>query len=150
MEVCQQQYIGSPLILTSICSGTVWDSVINSLLHRAKDICSNQNQLEEEQAHIQKVLSACKYPVWAINRMKIKNSTPRTVKNTNRDTRTNTFIKGYITVPYNKGLGESFKNICKRYGIQVHFKSGKTLKDELVAPKDKDHIKKSGIIYRFK
>ena len=38
-----------------------------------------------------------------------------------------------------------------KYGIQVHFKSGKTLKDELVAPKDKDHItKKSGIIYRFK
>ena len=59
--------------------------------------------------------------------------------------------QGFITVPYNKGLSESFKNICKRYGIQVHFKSGKTLKDELVAPKDKDHItKKSGIIYRFK
>ena len=33
----------------------------------------------------------------------------------------------------------------------MHFKSGKTSKDELVAPKDKDHItKKSGIIYRFK
>ena len=43
------------------------------------------------------------------------------------------------------------KNICKRYGIQVHFNSGKTLKDELVAPKDKDHMtNKSGIIYRFK
>ena len=34
---------------------------------------------------------------------------------------------------------------------ECHFKSGKNLKDELVAPKDKDHItKKSGIIYRFK
>ena len=33
----------------------------------------------------------------------------------------------------------------------MHFKSGNTLKDELVAPKDIDHItKKSGIIYRFK
>ena len=33
----------------------------------------------------------------------------------------------------------------------VYFKSGKSIKDELVAPKDKDHItKKSGIIYRFK
>ena len=42
-------------------------------------------------------------------------------------------------------------NICKRYGIQVQFKSGKTLKDELVAPKDKDHMtNKNGIIYRFK
>ena len=125
-------------------------SVINSLLHKAKDICSNQDQLEE-QTHIQKVLSACKYPAWSINRMKITNNTPTTVKNTNRDTRTNTFIKSSITVPYNKGLSESFKNICKRYGIQVHFRSGKTLTDELVVPKDEDHIaKKSGIIYRFK
>ena len=81
----------------------------------------------------------------------VKNSTPRTVKNNNRDARTNTFNRSFITIPYNKGLSESFKNICKRYGIQVHFKSGKTLKDELVAPKDKDHITKmSGIFYRFK
>ena len=50
-----------------------------------------------------------------------------------------------------KGLSESIKNICKRYGIQVYFKSGKTIKDQLVVPKDKEHItKQNGIIYRFK
>ena len=50
-----------------------------------------------------------------------------------------------------KGLSESIKNICKRYGIQVYLKGGKTIKDILVAPKDKEHItKKSGITYRFK
>ena len=59
--------------------------------------------------------------------------------------------RNYITVPYTKGLSESFKNICKKYGIQVYFRGGKTIKDPLVAPKDKDHItKKSGIIYRYK
>ena len=36
-----------------------------------------------------------------------------------------------------KDLSETIKNIGKKYGIEVHFKSGKTLKDELVAPKDK-------------
>ena len=126
-------------------------SVINSLLHRAKNICSNQEQLEEELTHIDRVLSACKYPSWAIKRMKIKNSTPKTSRSNNQNNRSNNINKSSITVPYNKGLSESFKNIGKKYGIQVHFKSGKTLKDELVAPKDKDHItKKSGIIYRFK
>ena len=81
--------------------------------------------------------------------MKLKTSTPKTTRNSNKDSKS--ICKSYITVPYNEGLGESFKNICKRYGIQVHFKSGKSIKDELVAPKDKDHItKKSGIIYRFK
>ena len=83
--------------------------------------------------------------------MKLKTSTPRTARNNNRGNRTNTINRSFITIPYNKGLIESFKHICKRYGIQVHFKSGKTLKDELLAPKDKDHItKKSGIIYRLK
>ena len=98
----------------------------------AKNICSNQDQLDEELTYIDRALTACNYPSWAIERMKFKEQYS-------------------ITVPYNKGLSESFKNIGKKYGIQVHFKSGKTLKDELVAPKDKDNItKKSGIIYRFK
>ena len=83
--------------------------------------------------------------------MKLKNSTPKTTRSNNKNKRSNNINISSITVPYNKGLSESFKNIGKKYGIQVHFKSGKTLKDELVAPKDKDHItKKSGIIYRLK
>ena len=52
---------------------------------------------------------------------------------------------------YSECLSETVKNICKRYGIHIHFKSDKSIKDEMVAPKDKDHItKKSGIIYRYK
>ena len=128
------------------------NSVISLLLHRAKDICSNKDKIEEEQTHIQKVLSSCKYPAWAINRMKLKTSTPGKPKNSNnKDTESNTINRSYITVPYMKGLSESIKNICKRCGIQVHFKSGRTIKEQLVAPKGKEHItKKSGIIYRFK
>ena len=123
-------------------------SIISTLLHRAKIICSNQQLLEEEQTNIQKALTACKYPDWATDRMKLKIDTPKTRQN-NRNNRTT--YRGHITVPYNEGLSESMKNIGKRYGIQVHFKSGKTLKYELVAPKDKDHMtNKSGIIYRFK
>ena len=124
-------------------------SVISSLLHRAKHICSNKELLEEKQMQIQEALSTCKYPAWAINRMKVKTSTPGNNNNNNKDNKP--ICKSYITVPYNEGLSETFKNVCKRYGIQVHFKSGKTIKDELVAPKDQDHItKKSAIIYRYK
>ena len=124
-------------------------SVISSLLQRAKDICSNKDILEEEQMQIQRALTTCKYPAWAINRMKVKTSTPRNNNNSNKDNKS--ICKSYITVPYNEGLSETFKNICKRYGIQVHFKSGKNINDELVAPKDQDHITwKSGIIYRYK
>ena len=102
-------------------------SVTSSLLHRAKDVCSNKDLLEKEQTHIQRALSICKTPAWAIDRMKLKTSTPKTTRNSNKDGKP--IYKSYITVPYNKGLSESFKNICKKYGIQVHFKSGKTIKD---------------------
>ena len=61
-------------------------SVINSLLHRAKDICSNQDQLEEEQTHINKVLSACKYPAWAIKRVKLKTVLQEQPKTTTKAT----------------------------------------------------------------
>ena len=46
--------------------------VISTLFHRAKDVCSTKEQLEEEHTHIQKVLTSCKYPSWAVNRMKMK------------------------------------------------------------------------------
>ena len=54
-------------------------------------------------------------------------------------------------VPYHQGLSESYKNICKNYGVEVHLKGGHTIKDLLMAPKDKDPLlKKSGVIYRYK
>ena len=54
-------------------------------------------------------------------------------------------------VPYTKGLSESIKTVCRKHGIQVYFTGCKTIKDLLVAPKDKDPVtKKSGIINRFK
>ena len=59
--------------------------------------------------------------------------------------------KPYMILPYVRGLSESMKNICNKYGVQVHYKGGNTIKGLLMAPKDKDHITmKSGIICRFK
>ena len=46
--------------------------------------------------------------------------------------------KGHIVIPYTQGLCESIKKICCRYGIQTHFKGGRTIKNLLVSPKDKD------------
>ena len=43
-----------------------------------------------------------------------------------------------MVVPCTKGLSESFKNICRKMG--VHFKGGNTIKNFLVASKDKDNI----------
>ena len=56
-----------------------------------------------------------------------------------------------MVVPYYKVFSESIKSSCRKYGAQVHFKGGLTIKNLLMAPKDKDPIlKKSRVIYRYK
>ena len=57
----------------------------------------------------------CKYPDWAINRTKLKISTPKS----NNNISSKTISRDQITVSYSEGLSESEKNICKKYGIQI-------------------------------
>ena len=75
-------------------------SIISTLLHRARNICSNKEILEEEQTNIQKALADCKYPNWAINRMKLKIDAPKTRQNRNNKTTR----RSHITVLYDEGL----------------------------------------------
>ena len=55
------------------------------------------------------------------------------------------YNKGHIVIPYTQGLGESIKNIHKKYGIQTHSKGNKTMKDILVKPKDKDPLDRKSV-----
>ena len=66
----------------------------------------------------------------------------------NRHIPSSTKKKCHVVIPYAQGTCESFKSICQRYGVQVHFKGGTTLKNLLVSPKYKDTITKKGnVIY---
>ena len=57
---------------------------------------------------------------------------------------------GQVVIPYTKGIAESIKHICGKYGIQVHFKGYTTMKQVIMKPKDQDpKEKKSGIIYSY-
>ena len=47
-----------------------------------------------------------------------------------------------MVVPYYQGLSKSIKRLSEKCGVQVHFKGGITIKNLLMAPKDKDHILK--------
>ena len=138
-----------------------WDSlhpvsskygVVGTLHHRAKTICSDQQLLKEKEDHLTKALIKCKYPRWALNRMKIKmNSTAHRNKNRTRPTQQNITPRPHITVPYYRGLSESIKQRCRNYGVQVYFRGGTTTKNLLMAPKDLDPMmKKSGVIYSYK
>ena len=130
-------------------------SVIGTLYHRANTICSTTQYLQKEEKHLNQALKKCKNPLWAINRAKMKmqatagHSTNRRTVNSN--SAQSSTPKQNIVVPYHQGLSGSFKRTCMKYGIKVHCKGGHTIKNLLMAPKDKDHIfNKSGVIYRYK
>ena len=47
-------------------------SVIGTLIHRAKTVCTGPELLQRELQHHRKALVKCKYPQWAINRVQSK------------------------------------------------------------------------------
>ena len=127
-------------------------SVVGTLYHRARTICSKNKLLQQEDDHLSKALRNCNYPIWALNRVKMKMNNPGQKKrNKTNTTQHNNTPRPYITVPYYRGLSKSVKKKCSNYGVQVYFKGGTTIKNLLVAPKDKDPMmKKSGVIYSYK
>ena len=130
-------------------------SVIQTLSHRASTVCSNPELLQKEKQHLRKALTKCNYPKWALD--KVENRLNRSTRQVNdggnnsaQPANHGVQSKGHIVIPYTQGLCESIKRICGRYGIQTHFKGGKTIKNLLVSPKDKDPmLNQSGAIYRY-
>ena len=102
-------------------------SVINTLRHRAKTVCSNSQLLKEEEDHLNKVLRRCKYPMWALNSVNISQNKKKNKHGTNKNNNTST-KKPYIIVPYIQGMSESCKNICRKHGVDMYFKGGSTIK----------------------
>ena len=131
-------------------------SVIHTLSHRASTVCSNPELLQQEKDHLRKALTKCKYPKWALDKVEKRlNRSTREVRdgvsNQAAQPVTNEVKnKGHIVIPYTQGLCESIKKICGRYGIQTHFKGGRTIKNLLVSPKDKEPmVNQSGAIYWY-
>ena len=105
-------------------------SMIGTLFHRAKTICSDTKHLQDEEEHLYRSLRRCKYPTWTLNRVKMrKQTTLSKKKNNNRNISNNQEHNSHITVPYHQGLSESFKRTCRKYGIEVHLK-GRTYNQE--------------------
>ena len=74
--------------------------------------------LKEKGDHLNRALSNCRYPAWALNRARM--NTMDSNKNRNRKTyNTTSNKKPYIVVPYMEGLSETCKNICRRHGINT-------------------------------
>ena len=118
-------------------------SVICTLTHRAKTVCTGPELFNKEIQHLREALAKCKYPRWALDKVQSKflNSNQEegntqegttdqgdnsTSGNTTEGTPRNKPSIDHIFIPYAQGLGESIKKICSKYGIQTHFKGNRT------------------------
>ena len=129
-------------------------SVAGTLYHRANTICSHPTVLHEEEQHLFKALRKCKYPIWAIHRAKLKSQNPNRTKhkrtNNQKGPSNTNNQKLYMLVPYHQGLSEKVQKTCSKYGVQVHFHGGQTIKSLLMAPKESEPMNsKSRVIYRY-
>ena len=121
-------------------------SVIQTLSHRASTVCSKPQCLQQEKGHLRKVLTKCKYPKWALDKVekRLNRSTSKVNDEVNKQGTSAAQLvtnevknKGHIVIPYTQGLCESIKRICGRYGIQTHFNGGRIIKNLLVSPRTK-------------
>ena len=123
-------------------------SIISTLTHRAHAIWSTPKLLEKELNHLDEVLGQSKYPEWAIRKI-FKQQHRKEKKQTPRRTTKQSTNRCHIVIPYVPGIGESIKNIGKKHGVPVYFKGGRTHKNILVSPKDKDEMVKNSVIYTY-
>ena len=134
---------------------TAKQSVFNTLAHRAKTVSSTQDHLYKELLHIKTALHHCQFPVWALNQWEHKfnhpnQATTTNITTTNNNPTSNNNYKTTIVVPYISNTADKFKKLCKRRGIQVHFKGANTLRTALGDLKDKDpKANQTGVIYQY-
>ena len=76
--------------------------------------------------HLREVLTKCKYPVWALDRMEHKyfqQNKPNPITNTNRSNNNiepSNRTKGCIVIHYMQGLGESIKTLHRYVQPATH------------------------------
>ena len=123
-------------------------SIYTSLSHRAQYVCSNQ-QLSKQDSTDAVIPIGCSTdskPNWNSNLVKNNDTTAQTYTGT-----TTEMINTFVVIPYSKGLSKSFRNICGKAGVQIHFEGANTVKELLVIPKNKDNIIQKGeVIYRYR
>ena len=148
------QHIQINIYIRTVTTTSSTHTAFKTLSHRAHHVCSNQQLLKQENQHIQTALCRCSYPHWVFHRLQAKLEFQPSQKqwhNTNLHRNNNRNCNTFVVVPYSKGLSESFRNICGNAGVQVHFKGANTVKELLLAPKDKDNIIQKGeVLYRYR
>ena len=120
-------------------------SVIRTLFHRADTVVTDPEDQLSEKEHVKSALRRCGYENWSFKRACTKKQ-PKVAANT--DSTKSTTNKTFVVAPYVQGVSEKVKRVFSSYGISTCFKPHQTLRQILVAPKDKTKIKdQTGVVH---
>ena len=123
--------------------------VVQTLHHRAATVTSDPEDLVTEEKHIHQALSRCGYPNWVIRKGSRKHQQNKVQDSKQKDSQQKS--AGHATIPYIPTLSEQLKRIFHDHGIQLHFKSNRTVKQVLGNPKDRTAKEKQcGVVYNIK
>ena len=122
-------------------------SVIHTLIHRSKQVCSTPEFLAKDMDHLHKVLQDNHYPKQFFYQGK-----PQQKANKKPNPSTGKLIGGArVVIPYIKGLSEQYRHTLAKYRCKFFFKGTSTIKSLLMHPKDPiPDVQKTDIIYHWK
>ena len=121
-------------------------SVVRTLLQRAENISSTEEDKQKEMKHIREALEANGYKKWIFNLPKKQQKTnDPPSRNPQRPSVTP------IGLPYIKGLSENLHRLFRANNIATYHKPINTLRNLLVKPKDPTPIdQQCGLVYHIK
>ena len=113
--------------------------IISTLMKRI-NIISKEEDKTIEQDTVKNAFRACGYPEWVVNKDQSQKK--------KREKEKEEFLTS-VSIPYNKGISESFARIMKKYKVDTIHKPSTTIKNVLCSKaKDKLHpMDKPGVVY---
>jgi hypothetical protein len=120
-------------------------SVVRTLLNRAENLVSEEEDRKQEIKHVKAALTANDYSPWMLEIPKKKEQ-----RSKDKQEPSDRAKSPLIGIPYIKGVSEPLERVFRKHGVAIYHKPFNTIRQQLVHPKDptpKDN--KSGVIYQI-
>ena len=109
--------------------------VIRTLYNRAETIVTTSEDRAAELDHVDKALTQCGYPKWALKKFRDKLSTVPPTEQPAAPEKPR--FCGKVQIPFIPGLSDKLKRVFLEHNVQLTHKPFNKLRGLLVAPKDK-------------
>ncbi|KAL9951491.1 hypothetical protein ACROYT_G044160 [Oculina patagonica] len=119
-------------------------SVVRTLMDRAKNIPSTEEEVSSESKRVLKALAANNYPINFIRNGRQSNAEQKSGANVVEQ-------RGLVVLPYAKGFSERISRVLKGFNVKVAHKPIRSIANILKKPKDKISEESSkGVVYKIK